>query len=149
LPEQIVAEMNLVAPLVTPELLEQCKAKLESESFLGAKYKVVSKLSADVRASCIVQHRGSGPLTLQSNVRSVAYVARLTKIAGIYGTGSKHKIGGCRFDLLNGKVELNGLVPERIKYTNACRWVSSVGRPAGATRTTSRLGAPGGKSNVA
>jgi hypothetical protein len=126
-PASIAAEMELVAPMVTPELLNECKARLEAESFLGAKYKVVSAFTPNLRASCIVQQRG-GLIPLQTNVRSVAFTAVLKKIAGAYGTGSPTKVGGCHFALVDNKVRFAGLVPEHVKILNECLRVSSTSR---------------------
>jgi hypothetical protein len=129
--EEVVAEMDIVAPLVTAAHLGNCKARLEADGFLGAKYKVVGELVPNVKASCFVQNRGTGPALIQSNAKAIAYVAAMTKIAGMYGTGSPNKVGGCRFTLVDGKVEFAGFVPERAHLANTCRNISSLDRAPG------------------
>jgi hypothetical protein len=128
--EEIVAEMNLVAPLVTPAHLSECRAKLEAQSFLGAKYKVAGEFAPNLRASCIVQNRGAGLQMLHSNAKAVAFMVQMSKISGVYGTGSPTKVAGCRFILVDGQVRFGGLVPERVSSLDVCRYVSSVERPA-------------------
>lgn len=147
--QMVIAEMKLVAPLVTPELLDKCKALLEQPSWLGAKYEVAGAFQSSVRHSCFVQGRGGGLVSFQNDRKSVVFVAPFKKVAGAYGTGSKTKVAGCRFDLLDGKVSFSGLAPAQGHALNSCHRISQFNRASGRLQARKQQTAPGETAYVA
>ena len=117
---KVVTEMRAVEPHVTKAHLDECRSKLETTSWTGAKYEAYADFRADVLVSCMAQ---MSMLNIAStpSAKRVTYAVRMKKVAGAYGSGSAENLGICVFELQDGKVSFLGAQREpRIRHNNVC-----------------------------
>ena len=101
--QNVQAEMAEVVPFVTPELLDECRVRLEQPSLLGAQYKLAGTPSPNTRYSCNAQIRG---FLEEKTTKKVAYGFPLRKVAGMFGTGNATYVGSCVIGLTDGEAKV-------------------------------------------
>ena len=117
---KVVTEMRAVEPHVTKAHIDECRSKLETTSWTGARYEAYADFRSDVLVSCMAQ---MSMLNLPStpSAKRVSYAVRMKKVAGAYGSGSPENLGICVFELQDGKVKFLGAQrAPRIHRNNVC-----------------------------
>lgn len=118
---KVVAEMQAVEPHVTKAHIEECRSKLETISWLGAKYQAYADFRPDVLVSCIGQMSMPNLPSSAPSAKRVTYAVRMKKVEGAYGTGSPQDMGICVFELQDGKVSLVGAQrTPKVHRNNVC-----------------------------